>query len=166
MTQNIITATVADFTNCENGLMLQLVVDEEYSTYAEKILVGSKVPVVVARLTNQSNDKWVAQEQDNHRIANQKLRDSAKGQECQIRIGGVCNNNPETTVLAHVGNDSGMAMKASDIEAAFACSDCHAVIDGHVNHDFDADFLKLRKYEAAERTRAIWVEMDLIRVKK
>lgn len=166
MAQNIITATVADFTNCENGLMLQLVVDDEYAGYAEKILVGSKVPVVVARLANQSTDKWVPQEQDNHRIVNKKLRNSARGQQCQLRLPEVCNNNPETTVLAHVGSDSGMALKASDIEAAFGCSDCHAVIDGHVAHDFEPDFLKLRKYEAAERTRAIWVEMDLIRVKK
>lgn len=29
------------------------------------------------------------------------LRKEACGRECQVRIYGVCNGNPETTVLAH-----------------------------------------------------------------
>ncbi|HCB7200209.1 TPA: DUF1364 family protein [Escherichia coli] len=29
------------------------------------------------------------------------LRKEARGRECQVRIYGVCNGNPETTVLAH-----------------------------------------------------------------
>ena len=31
------------------------------------------------------------------------LRKEARGRECQVRIYGVCNGNPETTVLAHYG---------------------------------------------------------------
>ena len=30
-----------------------------------------------------------------------KLTKAARGRECQVRIPGVCNGNPETTVLAH-----------------------------------------------------------------
>ncbi len=30
------------------------------------------------------------------------LRKAARGRECQVRIPGVCNGNPETTVLAHI----------------------------------------------------------------
>ena len=99
------------------------------------------------------------------RIKSNKLRASAKGQECQVRLPGVCNWNERTTVLAHVGKDSGMGMKASDIEATFACSSCHSVMDGHTKHDFDNDFLRLAMLEGAERTRAIWVEQGLIEVK-
>ncbi|ECK2143415.1 DUF1364 domain-containing protein, partial [Salmonella enterica subsp. enterica serovar Enteritidis] len=29
------------------------------------------------------------------------LRKAARGRECQVRIPGYCNHNPETTVLAH-----------------------------------------------------------------
>lgn len=29
------------------------------------------------------------------------LRKTARGRECQLRVPGVCNFNPETTVLAH-----------------------------------------------------------------
>ena len=29
------------------------------------------------------------------------LRKEARGRECQVRIYGICNGNPETTVLAH-----------------------------------------------------------------
>ncbi len=31
------------------------------------------------------------------------LRKEARGRECQVRIYGICNGNPETTVLAHTG---------------------------------------------------------------
>lgn len=38
------------------------------------------------------------------------LRKEAKGRECQVRIVGVCNGNPETVVLAHyrMGGLNGM----------------------------------------------------------
>ncbi len=32
------------------------------------------------------------------------LRKEARGRECQVRIYGVCNGNPETTVLNRPGN--------------------------------------------------------------
>lgn len=32
-----------------------------------------------------------------------KLRESARGQDCLVRLPGVCNRNPETVVLAQVG---------------------------------------------------------------
>ena len=62
-----------------------------------------------------------------------KLRESAKGQHCMVRLPGVCNGNPETTVLAHL-NGGGMGMKQSDLLGAFACSACHDAVDGRVDH--------------------------------
>lgn len=58
-----------------------------------------------------------------------KYTKSAKGQDCQVRIPGVCNFNPETTVFAHL-NGGGMGMKALDIHGAYACSACHFWLDG------------------------------------
>lgn len=58
------------------------------------------------------------------------LRQQAKGRDCQIRLPGVCNGDPETTVLAHL-NGGGMGMKRSDLACgAWACSACHDAVDG------------------------------------
>lgn len=60
------------------------------------------------------------------------LRKLAKGQQCQVRIPGCCNFNPETTVLAHVrmAGLTGIGQKAHDIHASWCCSACHDVVDG------------------------------------
>ena len=60
-----------------------------------------------------------------------KLRDLARGQECQVRIPGICNFNPETTVLAHfrLAGICGMGIKPFDLIGAWACSDCHFALD-------------------------------------
>lgn len=69
----------------------------------------------------------VAQKQP--RIKNKKITDSAKGESCTLRIPGVCNFNPETTVFAHM-NGGVMAYKHHDIHGCYACSNCHEWLDG------------------------------------
>ncbi len=61
-----------------------------------------------------------------------KYTKSAKGQGCQIRIPGVCNYNPDTTVFCHI-NGAGMGYKFPDIIGSYGCSSCHDVIDGRVD---------------------------------
>ena len=65
------------------------------------------------------------------------LRKLARGKECQVLIPGICNFNPETTVLAHIrrGGVGGMGKKPHDLCAVWACSDCHDVIDGRRKAD-------------------------------
>jgi len=67
------------------------------------------------------------------------LRKFARGQECQVRIYGVCNYNPDTTILAHIrlGGVAGMGQKPPDMCSTFACSACHDVIDGRTKTDLD-----------------------------
>lgn len=63
------------------------------------------------------------------------IRKAANGQDCTMRIPGVCNWNPETTVLCHspfLESGRGMGLKAPDTEACFACSSCHDVLDRRV----------------------------------
>ncbi len=36
------------------------------------------------------------------RVVSKKVRDSARGQDCTVRIPGTCNFDPATTVLAHL----------------------------------------------------------------
>lgn len=64
-------------------------------------------------------------------IRSQKLRDSARGEDCTMELPRTCNYNPETTVLGHLPDEShGMSRKSDDICSAYVCSACHDVIDG------------------------------------
>ena len=61
------------------------------------------------------------------------LREAARGRDCMVRLAGVCNFDPATTVLAHyrLAGISGMGMKAPDEIGSWACSACHAYVDTH-----------------------------------
>ena len=66
------------------------------------------------------------------------LRKLARGKECQIRLVGVCNRDPATTVLAHVrlAGITGVGLKANDFLGAWACSDCHRVTERYKKDNF------------------------------
>lgn len=60
-----------------------------------------------------------------------KVRESARGEDCTLRLPGVCNFNPETTVFCHsnrIADGKGMGIKAKT--GAYGCSSCHDVLDG------------------------------------
>lgn len=84
-----------------------------------------------------------------------KLRDIARNKPCQIRLPGICNYDDRTTVLAHLrmAGITGVGQKAPDMLGAWACSSCHAVIDGAVKTDYDRDFLRLAFFEGMARTQ-------------
>lgn len=89
------------------------------------------------------------------------LRKSARGRECQVRIPGVCNGNPETTVLAHV-NGGGIGRKGADIHGAFACSACHAWLDGGYVKTHSRDERDLAHLQGMMRTQRIWLQEGLL----
>lgn len=86
------------------------------------------------------------------------LRKLAKGQECQVRIPGVCNFNSETTVLAHIRMPgiTGTGMKAPDLLGAWCCSACHQATES--NPGVRGDFL-----EGVARTQNKLIEMGVIK---
>jgi hypothetical protein len=92
-----------------------------------------------------------------------KLRKSAKGNSCFVRLPGICNFNPETTVLAHL-NGGGIGVKKSDIQAAFACSSCHDEIDRRTRI-FGADYVELSHRQGVERTQQYWLDNGFIEIK-
>jgi hypothetical protein len=92
-----------------------------------------------------------------------KYTRSARGQDCQVRLEGICNFNPETTVLAHL-NGGGAGMKHLDIHGAFCCSSCHDAVDRRTHKDMEPDFLKLALHEGVVRTQAINFRAGLIKV--
>ncbi len=86
------------------------------------------------------------------------LRKEARGRECQVRIGGVCNYDPETTVLAHMNTKTlfgcGTGQKVPDVLGAWACSACHDVIDGRVQtKEYDYTEILVWFWEGVFRTQ-------------
>lgn len=95
-------------------------------------------------------------------MISKKLRASAKGRDCTLRLEGICNFNRETTVLAHLPcGQKGVGMKSPDNMAIFACSDCHAYIDGANRWSVSAkDYLR-----ALAETQRYWIEQGLLILK-
>ena len=89
------------------------------------------------------------------------LRKLAKGQECQARIPGICNHNPETTVLAHL-NGAGLGIKFPDLIGAWACSNCHAWLDGA----YSAYTRKLEDLHSAREHRDLYHLQAIVRTQQ
>ena len=97
------------------------------------------------------------------RKKNKKITDSARGEDCQVRLEGICNFNPETTVASHL-NGGGMGTKHNDIFIAYTCSACHGCLDGHTFIlGMTPDQLKLAHHEGVVRTQYILLEKGLIK---
>ena len=89
------------------------------------------------------------------------LRKLAKGQPCMIRVPGVCNRNPETTVLAHyrMAGICGTGSKPPDSLGAWSCSACHDAVDGRVKSTWSRCELRLMHAEGVFRTWAALEEL-------
>jgi hypothetical protein len=64
-----------------------------------------------------------------------KIRESARGEDCTVRIVGVCTHDPEKTIWSHARWEAagrGKALKAPDIAGAYACTACDAAYDGQM----------------------------------
>ena len=94
------------------------------------------------------------------------LRNLARGQQCRIRIPGICTHNPAQTVLAHyrIGGLCGTGMKPHDLIGADACAACHDAVDGRRATQFSRDELRLMHAEGVMRT--ISARMESLKVVK
>lgn len=89
-----------------------------------------------------------------------KLRQSARGKQCAFQIPGICESDPETTVLCHLPSEiKGMGNKSDDWHGAFGCCACHEAIDQHRLSKEDELFYSLR---ALQRTQHYWIAAGLI----
>ena len=88
-----------------------------------------------------------------------KLRRSAEGQDCQLRLPHICNFDRTTVVLAHInrGGVGGMGMKAPDVCGVFACSACHDALDGRQKHPYSKDEMDGYVLDALCRQLTFWV---------
>ena len=82
--------------------------------------------------------------------ARQSIRDSARGEECTVRLATVCTFDPAKTIWSHARWNyagRGKSTKALDLAGAYACTACDAVYDGQAKRpdgmtqaDVDADW--------------------------
>jgi hypothetical protein len=93
-----------------------------------------------------------------------KITKSAKGEECQVRLPGICNFNNETTVFAHIGKGGGMGAKVDDIHGAYCCSDCHKEIDGQTMKMKNREQVELYSWHGVQRTQILLVNKELLKV--
>ncbi len=97
-------------------------------------------------------------------VRSKKLRESARGRECTLRIPGHCNHDASTSVLAHAPfGGRGIGVKASDAHAVIACAGCHDALDRRA-------LLKVPEWELYEclirglgETQAVWEKEGLVR---
>jgi hypothetical protein len=95
-----------------------------------------------------------------------KITKSAQGENCTVRIAGICNGNPETVVLAHINGiryGHGTGQKVNDIHGAYCCSSCHDVLDGRVPYTYKKDNLKLWHLEGIIETQIKLINKGLIK---
>lgn len=72
------------------------------------------------------------------KVASKKYRDAARDQDCTLRLPGICNFDPATTVLAHLPcGMRGTGLKGPDFSAIDSCSSCHDVLDGRRSGEVD-----------------------------
>lgn len=94
-----------------------------------------------------------------------KIRLSAKGEQCLVRVPGVCNGNAATVVLAHL-NGAGVGAKHPDHLAAYSCSACHGWLDGgYVQQGISRDTRDLWHLQAVIRTQGVLIAKGFIQIK-
>lgn len=92
-------------------------------------------------------------------LISQKLRQSAKGEQCTFQT-PYCVGGTETTVLCHApSHHKGMGNKGPDYFAAFGCCECHAALDNHRMSGVESQFYWLK---GIHKTWDRWVERGLI----
>jgi hypothetical protein len=94
-------------------------------------------------------------------MKSKKIRDSARDEDCTLRLDG-CRNNTETTVGCHAPGTGmkGVGMKAPDIFIMYGCDHCHSIIDGRKKGDWNfKDIVR-----AMAETQIKLVEKGLIKI--
>jgi hypothetical protein len=61
------------------------------------------------------------------KIKSPKVRKSAEGESCTMRLVGICDRDPKNVSLCHVNSfRKGVGNKSHDIHAYYGCNSCHA----------------------------------------
>lgn len=90
-----------------------------------------------------------------------KMRASAAGEQCLVRVPGVCCGDTSTVVLAHL-NGGGVGAKHSDVHGAYACRTCHEFIDGGYVKTHTREQRDLYHLQGIIRTQIVLIEKGFI----
>lgn len=85
------------------------------------------------------------------------IRKASAGQDCTLRIPGICRHDPEYTVGAHlrIFNLAGMAQKPDDLFIVDACDRCHDALDGRAGrHNLTPEDILFAFIHTLRRRRA------------
>jgi hypothetical protein len=96
-----------------------------------------------------------------------KIRESANGAPCQIRLVGICNHNPATTVWCHANGSAagkGIGMKSHDLLGAYGCSSCHDIYDRRqpAPEVMAREAIELAFWEGHARSLVLLIERGII----
>ncbi len=91
------------------------------------------------------------------------ITESAKNEECQIRIEGVCLGHAETVVWCHANGSAagkGFGAKSHDLLGAYGCAACHDMYDRRrvAPYYLTYDLIKLRFHEGHMRSLLMLIE--------
>lgn len=103
------------------------------------------------------------------KVPSEAITLAAKGEPCTMRVPGVCNGDPETTVFIHFRwiGDCGTGIKPSALQGAFGCSACNAWTDSptprqrHENYESDRNWHGIR---AMVSTQMRLIEMGKLKI--
>ena len=96
-----------------------------------------------------------------------KITQSARDEQCQIRLPFICNGNPATTVWCHANGSAagkGIGMKAPDYLGAYGCNACHDVVDGRRRTDMPRSELRAAFADGIFRSQQILEAKGLLKV--
>lgn len=97
-----------------------------------------------------------------------KITESARGEDCEIRLPFVCNFNSDTTVWCHangLASGRGIRKKSHDALGAYGCSACHDALEGRKKFDhLTRNEIELAFHEAHQRSFIKLVEKGLVKV--
>lgn len=92
-------------------------------------------------------------------IRSRKYLNGSRGQECTLQITRVCTGDAETTIAAHIRDETTAGgQKADDTSIADACFACHRVFDGHGHAPLSKEewfFYALRGLQRTIRNRVL-----------
>jgi hypothetical protein len=91
------------------------------------------------------------------------LRKLAEGNDCKLRLPGVCNGKSETVVLCHIKRGWCGSIKPPDIVAVHGCSDCHDVVDRRRGNPWSEEELDAMILRALCEQLVWYVKQEIVR---
>jgi hypothetical protein len=97
-----------------------------------------------------------------------RITESARMEDCQVRLPDVCTFDPMTTIWSHCRSGAagkGRGIKALDLCGAYACTACDAVYDGQRPrpHGMTKEYVDLAWADAHYRSLVILEQRGLVK---